>query len=550
MPIPKKFLNRFLLMVIVVTFSLLLLKNPFSERNLIPNVEPFPDTIHYLSPPLSFVEGKGFVIEREGRTIKPAVPFLYSASLTPGFFLYRDARIFYFTNIILAFLALIFFYKFLNKLIPNTYINLLVIFLYVTNYFIFWYPNLPMAENLVLTLYTIGLYLLVSELTLKRAFLSALVGISFYATKYANLSLTLTFLFLFALKICLNFKKSEIILLKENPKKLIIPLMFFVGAIVGFVIFFILDNLIRGNNIFLQLLDHLTPMVATQMGAKDVSISSSWFSLSYFNEHIRTYLYAVTGDPMRFLWDYTPLVPKYIALPALLIIMLGLLKKGNRFISFSLVLLILLPIIAIAPFYTTDARYIYHVIPTILTGFGLFLMFVYSFFSKEKKKFFYLFLILLLVFYASANFYRLKYQAVLNLKYAETPWHYLSVKTFNEFFENHKNDPVKPILITALNPYYIDFFSNQKYSLLPLSKEQEFFRRAESVWGQNDYSDLVGLYQKYLNEGKALYITNAALGNEGYLHNGFNLIKANFTVEEVNKGCHDTCNIYRVTLKK
>ena len=61
-----------------------------------------------------------------------------------------------------------------------------------------------MAENLVLTLYSIGLYLLVSKLTLKNAFFAGTVGISFYATKYASISLTLTYLFIYAFKVFLS----------------------------------------------------------------------------------------------------------------------------------------------------------------------------------------------------------------------------------------------------------------------------------------------------------------------------------------------------------
>lgn len=557
----KNAFKKLLLAVIFLTFLLLLFKNPFSERNLIPNLEPFPDTIHYLNPPLSFLEGKGFIIEREGRTIRPAVPFLYSASLTPGYIINRDVRFFYFTNIILAFLGLLFFYKSLQKILSNTYVILFILFLYVTNYFIFWYPNLPMAENLLLTLYLIGFYLFISKLTPKNAFLAGLTGISFYAAKYASSSLTLIYLLLYSCKIFMNLvpelKNFKLEPFRQNPKKLLKKKIFFIllsfitGAGLSLLLFFIVDSSIRGNNIFLQLLEHIGSLAVSQTAFGTTSQSGGWFSLGYFKEHLLIYLNALAGNQMRFLWDNTPLTPKYIALPAISGILISLFTAKKKFLNFALLFFILIPIVAISPFYTADARYIYHVIPTLLLGFGLFLTLINNLLIRYKlEKVFYVFLILLFIFYAGTNFQRLKYQIALNLRHSETPWNYMSVKNFNNYFQTLPSGTKgKPILITALQPFYIDFFSNSNYKLLPLSKGQEFFNRAETVWSPNDYSDLITLYRKYLKEGKEMFVTNAALGNQGYLHNDFSLIKDNFLVDEVKKGCFDTCNIYKISPK-
>lgn len=555
--------KKILLAGIVLTFILLLFKNPFSERNLIPNLEPFPDSIHYLNPPLSFLNGRSFVIEREGGTIRPAVPFLYSATLIPGFLINRDVRFFYVTNVILAFLGLLFFYKSLEKVLQNAYVTLLILFLYITNYFIYWYPNLPMAENLILTLYLIGLYLLVCQLTVRNAFMAGLIAISFYATKYASSSLSLTYLFLYTCKILpeliYDLKKFTLDSFRKNPAKFIsqkktfsILMSYILGTGLSLLVFFAADSLIRGNNIFLQLLEHAGTLAASKGPSGIASQSGGWFSFGYFKEHLLMYLNAISGSPMRFLWDYTPLVPKYIAIPALLGILVSLIYENKKFLGLSLLLFIVIPTVAISPFYSTDARYIYHVIPTILIGFGLFLILLNDFLIRYKfKKVFFIFLAGLFIFYSGSNFQRLKYQIALNLKHSETPWHYMSVKNFNDYFQTPPTEPKdKPILITALQPFYIDFFSNSNYQLLPLSGGQEFIKRAETVWGPNDYSDLVKLYKKYLLKGRTLYITNAALGSEGFLYSSFNSIKEAFFLEEVKKGCFETCNIYKISPKR
>lgn len=536
--------QRIFLIIIFITFLLLLYKNPFSERNLIPNLEPFPDTIHYLNPPLSFLEGKGFVIEREGRILIPAVPFLYPASLIPGFILNNDARFFYFTNLIFALSAMVFFYKFLLRLINSFYINLFILFLYVTNYFIYWYPNLPMAENLILLLYSIGLYLLISKPSLKNAFVAGFLGVSFYATKYAGVSLTLTFLLFY-------FVKTSFNLLNKRSKGLQVLAAFILSTIVGLSIFFILDYLIRGNNIFLQLLEHFNPLVKSQISQTPSQPSnSSWFSFMYFTDHLKVYLGAIIGIPMRFLWDFTPLIPRYIGLFGIAGILVSMLVNKYRFIGMALLMLILVPTIAISPFYTTDARYIYHVIPSLLAGFGLFLMFTHNLFVRLRmRKIFFTFLISLFIFYAANNFYRLKYQIVLNLKYAETPWYYISVKETNNFFrEISSGTSQKKYLISALPPYFIDFYSNGLYTLLPLSNEQEFRKRFNVVFGEDNYSDLILLYERKLKEGNAVFLSSSGL-SEGYLRETFKKITEYFDTQKTHSGCFDACNIYRLNLK-
>ncbi len=401
-----------------------------------------------------------------------------------------------------------------------------------------------MAENLILALYSLSLYMLVSRLTPKKAFFSGFVAISFYATKYASVTLTLTFFLLYSIKIFLNLIPK----FKGGKNAFIIPLIFSLSTFIAFLTFFLIDSLTRGNNILLQLLDHFTPLIATQPSSENFVQSSSWFSFIYFNEHFWLYLNAIAGNPMRFLWDFTPLVPKYIALPALFGILLGIFLKETRLISFALLLFILIPTIAISPFYTADARYIYHVIPTLLTGFGLLLIIIYNFFKKNKlRRFFYVFLISLFIFYAANNFYRLKYQAVLNLKYAETPWYYISVKKTNEFFDkNIKAADQKPYLISALPPYFIDFYTNNQYILLPLSNEQEFRKRFNQVFGEDDYSDLFLLYGRKLKAGYSVYLSNSGLGNEGYLRETFKKIVDQFNAAQIYSGCFETCNIYKL----
>ena len=138
---------------------------------------------------------------------------------------------------------------------------------------------------------------------------------------------------------------------------------------------------------------------------------------------------------------------------------------------------------------------------------------------------------------------------MLNLKYRETPWYYIAIVQLNQYFKTMSSYKKKPIVISAHPPYFVDFFSNGNYSLLPLAPEQEFRDKKGLAWGPNDYSDLIALYTKYIDKGYDLFIQNSGLGNAAHLTGFYQTIKDNFKLEKVREGCYNTCTIYRLKLQ-
>src|SRR5260221_457428 len=104
------FLKHWPFLICLVVFVLLLARNPFSERTLIPNLEPYPDSFYYIDPALSRAKVHGYVLEGEGRSLPRIVPPMYSLALTPAFIIFPDARMFYVTNVILALISFALFY--------------------------------------------------------------------------------------------------------------------------------------------------------------------------------------------------------------------------------------------------------------------------------------------------------------------------------------------------------------------------------------------------------------------------------------------------------
>lgn len=540
----KRFSHRIFLILFFILFVLLLYKDPFSERTLIPNLEPYPDTIHYISPALSLISGNGFSIWREGRKLNQTVPPLYSLSLIPLYLLNADARVFYLTNLVLAFLSLFLFYKIINVFIKNSYIQYLLLFLYITNYFIYWLPTLAMAENLLLPLYLTSILLLISGINKTRVIIVGFFSVALYITKYASVPLSAVLIFLYGVKILVGAGG-----IKAKSFLLIVLATGFLSAfsLFGYYEYFFKKVLIITPllNFFAVFFPHPSNNIVSQS-------SNTWTSVSYMKNNLMTYWSALNGGSMRFLWDSTPIVPKLVGSFGLIGIISGLFVQKHRVFALALALFIALEILFMSTFYTNDARYIYHVIPSLILGFGLLLNNIYQKINAHNLKiFFYAVLILFTINYLFGNSIRFKKQIMLNLKYAERPWYYISVKNINEYFaQNSQIGDKKPIVISALPPYYVDFFSTKSYTLLPLSADQEFRLVKYEAWGKNDYSDLLKLYSEKLRMGYPLYLSKYGLGNERYLQIAFAKVLENFKSAEVKKGCYETCNLYKLELKE
>lgn len=542
----KLLLNIF----IVILFALLLYKDPFSQRTLIPNLEPYPDTFNYITPALNLIHGNGFNMNREGRVVKPSVPPLYSLSLIPLFYIKQDPRMAYYTNVVLAFTSLFFFWAILKKISKYKLIVYTILILYITNYFLYWVPSIIMAENLILTLSLAAFYFLLSEISLFNSAIISLVAVGLYATKFATIPIATLIAVLYLIKIW-GYKIT-------SSRKFKVTIFFIFNSIIFYSLLAIGEWLSKGSNIFIQIYGSILhiyhSIIQSIIGSKvdggsSITYISSWFGIEYIGDNFPNYLKSILGSPNRFLWDSTPLLPNFVAIPGLVGIFLSLLIKKYRFLASILILLIFGLIAFMSTFYSFDARYIYIAIPSILIGFGLFLTILENKVLKWKILFNFLILIFICL-YLISNFTRIKSQISLNLRYAETPWNYIAVLKMNEYFTKDKIiDSKKPVLISALPPFLIDYYSNGNYTLLPLSYEQEFRGIKELVWGPNDYSDLPKLYIKYLKEGFDVFVSRAGLGNEGYTNRDFNTIVSEFDTQLVLSGCYDQCSIYSIKIK-
>lgn len=532
MSIKKLSLEKIIFLGCLTVFCLLLFKDVFSQRTLIPNFEPFPDTFHYIVPARNLVLGEGFSISREGRSLTSQVGFLYSIFLIPFYSINTDARMFYFANILLSLFGFVIFYKILKKICLNLWINGTSLFLFVTNYYLYWFPSLAMAENLLMFIFIYGAYLLLLPVNYKNIILATLVAISFYLIKYASAPFTFIYLAIYIFKIQ-HFSKSR----KYLSIYLILGFLFL--SFSGLYLNFVKNMSLTGAFIYY------------------LSIFSSLkiegiFSLGYIPVNLPLYINAFIGGYTKVLWDSTPLLPAIVAIIGIVGLVLGSIKSNVRFFCLCLLCLFVASVFFMSTFYSFDSRYILCVIFILLIGFNISLDLLLKFLAnKGLNKIFYVILLIFISWYLLSNGLRLKNQIMLNVKHAETPWYYVSILEMNKYFTSDKiQGNKKPILISAMAPYLIDFFSNNNFTLLPLSYDQEFRSAKELVWGPNDYSNLPKLYTKYIKEGYPVYIDRYGLGNETYTNRDFKVIENSFNLTKVQTGCFEQCNIYKLKLKE
>lgn len=526
----------------LLIFLLLLYKDPFSQRTLIPNFEPYPDTFFYLIPPLNLVKGESFYFSREGRVIKNFIPPLYSLAILPIFLINPDPRMVYYTNVLLALISFVLFFLILKKITNNIWIIGTTLFLYITNFFLYWMPTLAMAENLLLPLYLTAILLLMRRVSLLIFALLGVLSLCIFTTKAASIPVVTAILLLSSIKI-LFLDKTKIWKLNS-----------FLCLGISFSFFLLIYArylYLTGNvNIFSALPGYFDLLIGKTSSYDVISQRpTGWVSFGYIQINLPLYLNAILGNKTKFLWETTPIIPTSIAIISLIGIFTGLVIKKYRNLSIILIAMIGISILFLSTFDSFDARYIYTAIPSLLLGFLIMILVLSDYFFKKKKFVFYFLLFLFFAFYILNNVIRLKSQIRLNFKYSETPWAYVSVLKLNEYFTSSTINK-KPVVISALPPFLVDFYSNGNYTLLPLSYEQEFRGIKETVWGPNDYSNLPVLYTKYLHEGYNVYVSKYGLGSESYTNRDFNTISKEFNLELVLSGCHRQCDIYKMNLKK
>ncbi len=271
----RRFLTGIIFILICLYFSLAF-KNPFGIRSLIPNLEPYPDSLYYATPAWNFVKGVGFNMSFDRYKVISVTPPLYSLYLIPFLAIFADVRSFYLANMVLMIASIILFVLILKKIFKENLLSLLTTlllgFALITNFYFYTLPSLLMAENITVFILLLAVYLLLLEVSTVAVIIAGFLGTMLWLIKFSNLPLGLVFYLFYSLKVIRN---------KGLGRLKLLYFLCFSAAGLGFV------SYLMGSKILI--------------GHKNLQPGTS-FSMVYFLENLTFYLRSLSGGETRYLW--------------------------------------------------------------------------------------------------------------------------------------------------------------------------------------------------------------------------------------------------------
>ena len=303
MKVIEKYLKIISLVLLIVIFLFLAFKKVGSSDTLIPNLEPYPDSLYYSVPAWNFVQGNGFVMKTQNTIIKQQTPPLYGIYLIPFFALFKNIRSFYYANMILLTGVIFLFVLIIDKIFSGKkiYKGILIFFLgffLVTNFYFYSIPQLLMAEPITIFLMTLGIYLYISEANIFNTLLAGQISFFLILLKLSNLPYAAVLLILFFIKF---FPKTK----QKKYFKL-----FLISIVIGITYFF-------------------SYIVNSKLLSVHKNLGGTDFNLIHFKTGIKIYMQTLLGNSgIRYLWFSERFTPIIVGLFAFIGVVVGFLKSN------------------------------------------------------------------------------------------------------------------------------------------------------------------------------------------------------------------------------
>lgn len=510
--------DKLLIFGVSLFFLLLTLPSLISDKHFLYNLEPYPDGLFYSLSARNLVEQGRLELQMNGVESYISQPPLYSLVLTTGYLLWNNPASFYVINTILLLFTLLIITKIIITKTKNNFIKIIATFLLLSHGYLLWTVSLPMTENLVLLLFSAGLYFVTKQtFTKKDLVFTAGLSILLVLTRISIIPTALTFSGIGLYKIWGEFD------VKNKKISIIIGLVSLV--IVNILYYLILQKTIIDQAIYFF---KETFYSDTQNG---------FYSIKYIGQNSISYLNRLFGKPSNYLWITHPLTSLWFVIS---IISNYIFNKNISKNVIPLIIIFLSLFSLLLTFYIADSRYIVYIIPLFIV------LFVETAPKKIsiKQRFFYL---TLLVLHVSTQLPIFKQIISENILHRSQAWQYEAIKNISEFAKDHQNAK----LITALPPYLVTAYSTQNIQLLPLSTDQEFLKPGQKLWGSDvEYDNLPKYFEKQLEDEEVIYITNSYITHQQTVTQDYEVLQNMFTFSLVRDGCFNACNIYQIKLKQ
>lgn len=537
----KEFPFRSFLLVLICFGLILVLKNPYNTSSLIPNLEPYPDSLYYSYPAWHFVQTGNFTMFYDGFNTNIVTPPIYTVFLVPFFSLFKDVRAFFWGNILLYIFFLTVWTVWFKKLMPKYWPPyMLAGLLLVSNFYIFTMPSLMMAELISLAVFMVMIYSLSFPVSAKRITFAVVGTVLLVMIKFSNVFAAGAFAVLYGLKI---------LYMKGNQKDMqhMLKHAFFVSLITGgSALLYILFSGI--------LSDHKN----LQEGAS--------FSYQYFSNNIHFYIRSMIGGDSRYLWFTEKFFSPLSAVLAGSGFVIGLFHSKHRLNVVRSLILITAIVCGMSLFVTPDARYITLIYPLLAYGIGLSTLGIIQAFQYRTGTLILVGIMCVYMFMPWASYSQephviaLKKQIGLNYLHTEDPWNYLAIEEMNKTVAT-RNVGKKAYVGTFLPSYYVSYFA-KGFTAVPVTFQQEFFSQETGIDlydsdhlisgyidAQPKHFDSIEAYYSELLKNGTVYVTNAYQNNRSDVWPAeLQKVLDAFEYEVVSDGCLGSCVMYELII--
>ena len=517
----QKKLNRFFInywpFLLSAFFWILLTLPSFFGTHVLNNLEPSPDSLYYLGRARQFVFTGQFKLIYQDTHAAATVSPVYSIFLIPFFLIKTTPQIFVLANLWAAILTLFIIYSLVKKQTKSHLAAGISLLIISTHLSLIWFVGLPMVEIFALSLLATCIYFLFHQkLLAKQLVVLSLLLLALILTKYLYVSIVAACALITLAKL---FRDNQFQLLRITLGT------GFIGCI--FLLLYFQKVAYNPFDIFSYLF-------------KPNLNYTRFYDFANLIPNFTFYLNVFLGQPVNLLWEKTVLSSAGM----LLLFIWSLIKLWQRqttrilSLSLGLIFLSLFPIVLL--FITTDARYIIFAPVIMALAIGL----AWPLFQGKQKYWFNGLLTLALVWQVVTQLPLLKTIVSQNVLHRSTAWQYEAIITFNDQFLTLKEN----YLITSLPPFFVDFYDNNNYRVLPLSKNQEFINKGQWVWGNDLKNDnLENLYNELLANKNQIFISNAYVTHSHEVTADFENLKKSYDFILVQEGCAGACNIYQLT---
>jgi hypothetical protein len=500
--------------VLAVLFSLALVTVLFtplwSSSHVLKNLEPYPDGLFYTNLGWNLAHGKGYRLEFQGYVaLEPRVQPLYPVALAVGYLVWAVPYSFYVVNAVLAVLALLFIMMSAWNWSCSPLSAGVAGLLLLCQPLLWWYAQVPMAENLGVVLTSLAVLLLTKPTGIKNSLCLTVLGVAFFFTRYSYISLT-AILWLLAVK-------------RGWPHtSLRARFVVAIGAVAATFL----------GIITLPIPDQLRLAVNPWSWSNNTWGGQAFYSFSYFLPNVLTYGRALLGGNLPTLWTVSSV--SFLGWGVLLGLARRrqLAKQQPLFIQLLLLLLSVLPPLLF--FYVRDGRYILVVLPILVALTTLVL-------TTFKSKMSVVMAIAIVALTIVSQRHIARFVLSSNWRGSTTAWQYEAVGVLN----NQLPDGSK--IITALPPYLFSLYGTGKYAVLPLSSAQEFADKGQRAWGKEvEINLLPRTYANQVRSGEQLYVFSAYLSHNQKVSNEYQQYQSNFSLQPMTTSCADTCQLFLV----